>query len=292
MRRVGIGGGGVGISGAQRIVAARARTEEISQDLAADRAKHIEEQVKTFKDALETFALKYRTEINRDPVFRHQFIKMAKSIGIDPLASSKGFWADTIGVGTFYYDLGIQIINICLATRSFDGGLISMNDLLIRLHRLRGSKAAPVTEDDVRRAIKTMGILNGGYSILTLNNVRYILSVPNDMTTDSTTIIQLASICNGNLSIPELCTKLNWTNERALRNMEALIKDGLVWIDNQVTSTNRNTSTNSRLTSSFLVTDDSIRYYFPSVMHFGIDSQEIKVQNELEIPSTTADDEI
>ena len=34
---------------------------------------------------------------------------MCASIGVDPLASSKGFWSEMLGVGDFYYELGVQV---------------------------------------------------------------------------------------------------------------------------------------------------------------------------------------
>ena len=37
---------------------------------------------------------------------------MCARIGVDPLASSKGFWAQLLGVGDFYYELGVQIIEV------------------------------------------------------------------------------------------------------------------------------------------------------------------------------------
>ena len=43
---------------------------------------------------LEDFARKYKADINRDPEFRRQFQKMCTNIGVDPLASNKGFWAE------------------------------------------------------------------------------------------------------------------------------------------------------------------------------------------------------
>jgi hypothetical protein len=33
---------------------------------------------------------------------------------VDPLASSKGFWAEVLGVGDFYYELGIVIVQVAL----------------------------------------------------------------------------------------------------------------------------------------------------------------------------------
>ena len=37
---------------------------------------------------------------------------MCASIGVDPLASGKGFWSEMLGVGDFYYELGVQIVEV------------------------------------------------------------------------------------------------------------------------------------------------------------------------------------
>ncbi len=37
----------------------------------------------------------------------HENIK--QSPGVDPLASGKGFWAELLGVGDFYFELTVQV---------------------------------------------------------------------------------------------------------------------------------------------------------------------------------------
>jgi ESCRT-II complex subunit VPS22 len=32
---------------------------------------------------------------------------MCAKVGVDPLASNKGFWAELLGIGDFYYELGV-----------------------------------------------------------------------------------------------------------------------------------------------------------------------------------------
>lgn len=39
-----------------------------------------------------------------------------------PITAGKGFWAEMLGVGDFYYELGVQIIEVCLATSHRNGG--------------------------------------------------------------------------------------------------------------------------------------------------------------------------
>ena len=38
---------------------------------------------------------------------------MCANIGVDPLASGKGFWSNMLDIGDFYYELG-EVINILL----------------------------------------------------------------------------------------------------------------------------------------------------------------------------------
>lgn len=66
-----------------------------------------------FRGKLEEFAAKHKNEIRKDAAFRKQFQDMCASIGVDPLASSKGFWSELLGVGDFYYELSIQVGTPC-----------------------------------------------------------------------------------------------------------------------------------------------------------------------------------
>ena len=37
---------------------------------------------------------------------------MCASIGVDPLASGKGFWSNMLEIGDFYYELAVQIVEV------------------------------------------------------------------------------------------------------------------------------------------------------------------------------------
>lgn len=47
-----------------------------------------------------------QNDIRKNPAFRSQFHEMCTKVGVDPLASNKGFWAELLGIGDFYYELG------------------------------------------------------------------------------------------------------------------------------------------------------------------------------------------
>ncbi|MCO5588776.1 hypothetical protein L7F22_042735 [Adiantum nelumboides] len=102
--------------------------------------------------------LNYVNDIKKNPVFRAQFHAMCATCGVDPLASNKGFWAELLGIGDFYYELGVQIVDICLATRSYNGGLIDLEELCSLLSKKRRALREPISEDDCRRAISKLEV--------------------------------------------------------------------------------------------------------------------------------------
>lgn len=127
---------------ATRFVAAeQERFKEKGSELASEQLAQLSEQLSIFTARLEEFAQRYREEIRRNPQFRRQFQEMCASVGVDPLActsilafaatncaqcccyaASKGFWASKLGVGDFYYELAVQIIEVCLSTSHINGG--------------------------------------------------------------------------------------------------------------------------------------------------------------------------
>ncbi len=75
------------------------------------------------------WALRCREDVRKDPIFRARFHTMCANVGVDPLASNKGVWAQLMGFGDFYYQLGVQIVEACLATRPYNGGLMDLESL-------------------------------------------------------------------------------------------------------------------------------------------------------------------
>lgn len=110
---------------------------EIGDQLAESQMNHITSQLELFRTNLQQFAFKYKHNIRKDPEFRKNFQVMCSKIGVDPLASKKGFWSEVLDVGDFYYELAVQIIEVCILTRPKNGGLIAMSDLLRLLGKRR-----------------------------------------------------------------------------------------------------------------------------------------------------------
>merc|ERR1719479_643835 len=195
-------------------------------------------QTETFRSKLENFAHDHKNEIRKDPEFRRHFQEMCASIGVDPLASSKGFWSEMLGFGDFYYELGVQIIEVCMATSHKTGGLMELGELRERLVRSRGGSkrqnSQEISDDDVLRAIKKLKVLGNGFSVIPLGRGRHLVqSIPGELSMDQTAILQFAENNEGHVNVTSLRNELGWEIERGTRSLQKLLSDGLAWIDLQ-----------------------------------------------------------
>jgi hypothetical protein len=64
--------------------------------------------------------------------------------------AQKGFWG-ALGMGDFYYELGVQLVEVCLEQRPRTGGIDSLDEVLSLLQKKRGSKSQVITLEDVER---------------------------------------------------------------------------------------------------------------------------------------------
>ncbi|KAM7251790.1 hypothetical protein ACFE04_023673 [Oxalis oulophora] len=184
----------------------------------------------TFRSQLEDFARKHKNDIKKNPTFRSQFHKMCAQVGVDPLASNKGFWAELLGIGDFYYELGVQIVDICLATRPLNGGLIDLQELRNLLRQRRKSDREAVTDDDCLRAISKLKILGSGYEVISVGKKKLVRSVPTELNKDHNEILELAQ-AQGFVTVDEVEKHLSWTTGRATDALDTLLEEGLAMID-------------------------------------------------------------
>jgi ESCRT-II complex subunit VPS22 len=181
---------------------------------------------------------------------------MCSSIGVDPLASNKGFWAQALGVGDFYYQLAVQIIEVCLVTRAENGGLIAVAELLRRLRLLRGRRAAlnrsqqastharssgsaggpdtsAIAASDIYTAVDKVKILGNGFRVVQVAGAPMLLSVPTELSTDTVAVMSHARAGGGRVSAPGAARALGWETARAVRALDGLLREGMGWLDAQ-----------------------------------------------------------
>lgn len=217
--------------------------QKLEQEKYKDKGNEIQEneleqmtkQLDIFRINLEEFAGKYKNEIRKNALFRRQFQEMCASIGVDPLASGKGFWS-VLGIGDFYYELGVQIVEVCLATNDKNGGLISLDELRTRLIKARGQgkQHQEISVDDLLCAAKKLRIFGNGFSVVPIGKGNYMVqSVPGELSMDHTAVLQVANSSQACVSVSQLCERLLWKDDRARKSLEHMVKEGLAWVDLQ-----------------------------------------------------------
>ena len=227
MRRRGVGAAGLRNKTRQKAF------KKVGEELEGNKMEHIAEQLTTFKSSLEDFARKYKKDIQKDPKFRREFQVMCSKIGVDPLASSKGFWAEVLGVGDFYYEIGVQIADVCLSSRDANGGLMDFDDLRVRLRSMRGSNAVVLGEDDIQRAVDKLKILGQGFHVQNVGERKMVVSVPQELNLDHVALMQLAGKRGGAVSRGILDRELGWNAERIQRAFAFFTGEGMCWVDDQ-----------------------------------------------------------
>ncbi|GAB2232670.1 hypothetical protein Droror1_Dr00011715 [Drosera rotundifolia] len=219
-----------GIGGLQTAAVTRGQYKLVGENVAKVKADLLKEQLATFRSHLEDFARKHKNDIRKNPTFRAQFHEMCAKVGVDPLASNKGFWAELLGIGDFYYELGVQIVEICLATRPHNGGLISLQELCTLVGQKRKNGREPVTEDDCLRAISKLKVLGSGYEVFSVGKKKLVRSVPTELNKAHNEILDLAQ-AQGFVTVDEVERRLSWSSGRAIDALDSLLEVGLAMID-------------------------------------------------------------
>ncbi|KXS16641.1 winged helix DNA-binding domain-containing protein [Gonapodya prolifera JEL478] len=210
----------------------RERARELGKKLARDELEKMKQMLQDLQVNLRKFAEQHRDEILSNSEFRTKFQKMCDEIGIDPLASRKSAWS-SLGVGDFYFQLAVQCVDVCVATRAQNGGLMDLEELQRRVNRLRGPDNA-VSFDDLERAIKSLAPLGGGFQVLRVGNRRLVQSVPAELSSDSGAVVGTAQNNAGAFTIPQLTQPpLSFHPARAQAATETLVRSGTVWVDDQ-----------------------------------------------------------
>lgn len=206
------------------------------------------ETVEKLEVKLTDFAKKHKDEIQNDPAFRAKFLEMCAPLGVDPLSSEKGFWGKALGIGEFYYELSVKVAEVCLASRSRNGGIIKVSEVREILAK-RGTKfrfadsqkkSDTYSENDVVTAVKKLSKLGSGFRTVRVGRSLMIVSVPEELDDDHIKVMDLAEddSCGpyGRITISDMTRSLGWSEERARRVLDLLLSKGMAWLDIHVST--------------------------------------------------------
>jgi ESCRT-II complex subunit VPS22 len=86
--------------------------------------------------------------------------------------------------------------------------------------------------DDILRAVGTLKPLGSAYSIIRVGSKPYIRSVPKELNTDQSAVLEAAQVL-GYVSVSMLMVNLRWARARAQTAIEDLVGEGMLWVDKQ-----------------------------------------------------------
>lgn len=197
----------------------------------------LQEQLGHLQEKLQWFAAKHQKTLKRDPLFRKEFTEMCANIGVDPLASSKGFWTKYLGLGTFYYQLAVQAIEKVLSGADHHGGIVRLDDLWKQMRDSRSPylEDSSISSHDLIQAFRILDVLGPSCGVIRSNaqiENSLVFCVPEELSSDSMTIIQhIAESGKAYYTVADLEANLGWPRYRAMLATEKLLRDGIVWKD-------------------------------------------------------------
>lgn len=156
---------------------------------------------------------------------------MCAAIGVDPLQTSrKESIGSVLGVGSFYFQLAVRVIEISRATRARNGGFIDVGEIKDIIGR--GINAVDATEDDIVQAVKALSPLGSGFEVISIGKRNIVRSVPKELDSDQLVVLEAMQVC-GYVSPVMLTLNFGWEKTRAQTVLDDLVKDSMVWVDTQ-----------------------------------------------------------
>lgn len=164
----------------------------------------------------------------------------------------------TEGDHRFFADLGVQILTLCLNTRSTNGGLLDIDEAVRRLNANRRVKTGQnlITAKDIEQSIKLLesGLQNSsgcsvkevGRDATTGKIFKVISSVPEELNDDHSVVLAEAAsntdmykgrfdrdVINGTSGASDGVKKPihSWSKARLEQAIHFLMREGLVWLD-------------------------------------------------------------
>jgi ESCRT-II complex subunit VPS22 len=139
-------------------------------------------------------------------------------------------------MGDFYFELSIQIVEICLALAESTGGMLEISELKEHLTRTRRQKTQQeITIEDILLATKKLKIFGTSFQVHSLGKNRYIIqSIPGELSLQETKAMTCAANQDdGAITKTLLMKDLGWNEFRTQEAINKLLSEGLVWIDEQ-----------------------------------------------------------
>ena len=199
------------------------------------------EGIEALKNALETIAKEYEKEKkNKKSNFDDSiFLDLCFQLGVDPTVVQLPAFANIFGNKdkTYYNNVVVQIIDVCVKTRPINQGIIDMNDLLDRVNSQRFGN--DIDMKTLKFALEKVKDIAPYFLVKNVNGQELLNSIPSVLQDNEWNILQIAQSNGGIISENQYSS----FGDDQKEYFTELMKKGYIWVD--------------RL-------DNQIQYYFPA----------------------------
>lgn len=207
---------------------ANERYQQVGEELVGKQRLALETQMEVFRAALLDFKRDHSEEIGRDPDVTASFSEICMSFGIDPLVV-------TLDTNPEERDnqLALKVVEFCTNSRFLNGGIVSINDLLISINKdawISDDLHLDFKDTDIKRAISHLNVLGSELKLVKIGKRQYIKCTPQELNTDQQLIIETAEML-GFVSVPMLRDNFNWKTVRCKSVIDELVMNGILWLD-------------------------------------------------------------
>ena len=201
----------------------------------AERVRVLKEAVITLQSCLQKIVENQKKALQGDEEYQKKFYKLCNDIGVDPFAQKKGFLSGLLNqnLDSFYKNLRMRVLTVCLNTRYENGGLIKLSDVKDRLNQPSiVKKMGKVHSDDIRIAVQKLSCLSSSMTIEKITDegesVEYIKSADMAFSADSLRILAKANRRKGKIQVADMGQD---RSEKWKKELDLFVNEGLAWID-------------------------------------------------------------
>lgn len=204
------------------------RYQQIGAELVENQRKALETQMEVFRAALLEFKRDHSDEIGQSPDITASFSEICIAFGIDPLVVT----LDT-NPAERNNQLALKVVEFCTNSRFLNGGIVSVNDLLISINKdtwLSEDLHLDFNELDIKGAIDHLNVLGSELKLVKIGKRQYIKCTPQELNIDQQQIIETAEML-GFVSVPMLRDNFHWKTVRCKSAIDELVMNGILWLD-------------------------------------------------------------
>lgn len=194
---------------------------ELGQSIVQKKTNELTTQLQLFKSILLNFLKEHNEELSKDITLRNEFIKICRSVGIDPLQI---YDKHDSKMNEFYFELCVRIIEFSNSMKDINGGLLPVKDFLAKFKELN------ITFKDVEVSVGLLSSLNDELKIIKIGSKHYIKNFNIELTNDQNMILETVNNI-GYVSVSILRDNFGWKAYRSQEILNEMISNGYLWLD-------------------------------------------------------------